>query len=80
MLTADRSVAALQLHEAIREQIRKTGKLPNNHSEITELPVPIDPATLQPYPFTRMDDSVRFETVHLSTGATIHVYEIRASK
>ncbi len=79
-LTADRTVAALQLHEAIRAHIRKTGKLPNNHEEITDLPVPLDPATLKPYPFTVTDDSVRFDVTHIATGKTIYAYEIRIGK
>jgi hypothetical protein len=46
-----RDLAALAAMEAIRMHAAETGKLPSSLTEITVVPVPMNPATGQPFPY-----------------------------
>lgn len=53
----ERRVAMLRTIEAIRMYAAAhDGKLPESLDAITEVPIPLDPATNQPFPFTREGD------------------------
>jgi hypothetical protein len=49
----DRRVAILRVVEAIRQHAATSGKLPETLSQVTEVPVPDDPATCKPFEFGR---------------------------
>jgi len=55
----DRSIAALRLLEAIRiHAAAHDGKLPDSLDQITEVPLPEDPATGKPFLYRRAGDAV----------------------
>ena len=47
-----RNFAALQVIEALRMHAAGTGKLPATLAEVTVVPVPVNPATGQPFAYT----------------------------
>jgi hypothetical protein len=58
----DRHIAALRAIEAIRAHVAKTGALPATLAEVTVLDVPNDPATGQPFIYTKTDTGVTIST------------------
>jgi hypothetical protein len=67
-LRVERRVAALRCVEAIRlHAAARGGKLPASLNDITEVPVPPDPATGQPFPY-----SARGDTATLTAGPYAH--------
>ena len=58
MLRADRQIAVLRVIEAIRMYAAShDGRLPESPDQITEVPVPNDPATGKPFLFSRSGDA-----------------------
>ncbi len=48
---SSRNMAALQAIEALRMHAAQTGKLPMALAEVSIVPVPLNPATVQPFPY-----------------------------
>jgi hypothetical protein len=79
----DRDFAALQTLEAIRAHLAETGALPEKLSDITVLPVPVNPATNEPFEYRLADGKATLEvppvrkTISPQSGKR---YEIIAAK
>jgi hypothetical protein len=54
----DRRIAALRCIEALRLHVKETGKLPASLSEVTLVPIPIDPFTGKQFQYTVRGDEV----------------------
>jgi hypothetical protein len=57
----ERDFAALQTLEAIRIHLAETGKLPQKLSDITAVPVPLNPATSEPFEYRLADGKATLE-------------------
>ena len=61
-----RQFAVLQVAEAIRMHAAKTGELPETLSEISVVPVPVNPVTREPFPYRLTDKGALLEMPTLS--------------
>jgi hypothetical protein len=61
-----RQFAVLQVAEAIRMHAAKTGELPETLSEISVVPVPVNPVTREPFPYRLTDSGAMLEMPTLS--------------
>jgi hypothetical protein len=74
----DRRIAALRTIEAIRMYAAEhDGQLPERLDEITRVPVPIDPATNQPFRYQRTGDTAVLEGVSLPNRPLRYEIQIR---
>jgi hypothetical protein len=78
----DRDFAALQTLEAIRIHLAETGKLPDKLSDITVVPVPLNPMTNEPFEYRLADGQATLEVPPSRKGLaqTAKRYEITAAK
>jgi hypothetical protein len=78
----ERDFAALQTLEAIRIHLAETGKLPDKLSDITAVPVPLNPMTNEPFDYRSADDKATLEVPPSRKGLaqTAKRYEITAAK
>jgi hypothetical protein len=79
----ERDFAALQTLEAIRIHLAKTGRLPEKLSDITAVPVPLNPVTNEPFEYRLMGDTATLEVPPTRNGLSPQSgkrYEITAAK
>jgi hypothetical protein len=79
----ERDFAALQTLEAIRAHLAQTGALPEKLGDITVLPVPLNPATNEPFEYRLADGKGMLEVPPVRKGLsplTGKRYEITAAK
>jgi hypothetical protein len=79
----DRDFAALQTLEAIRAHLAETGALPQKLSDITVVPVPLNPATNEPFAYRLVDGKATLEVPPTRKGMSPQSgkrYEITAAK
>lgn len=75
----DRQIAALRVIEALRMYgASHDGRLPEKLADITQVPMPLDPTTDQPFAYRLDGDTAHLESPVLR-GQTLH-YEIRMVK
>jgi hypothetical protein len=77
-----RDLAALAAVEAVRMHAAETGKLPSSLAEVTVVPVPMNPATGQPFPY-QLDaatGTATLEAPHVEAPQEARRYVIRLRK
>lgn len=79
----ERDFAALQTLEAIRAHLAETGKLPEKLSDITVVPVPLNPSTNEPFEYRLADGVATLEVPPVRKGLSPQLgkrYELSAAK
>jgi hypothetical protein len=79
----ERDFAALQTLEAIRAHLAETGSLPEKLSDITLLPLPLNPVTNEPFEYRLVDGKATLEVPPVRKGMSPQLgkrYEITAAK
>lgn len=79
----ERDFAALQTLEAIRAHLAETGALPEKLSDIKSVPVPLNPATNEPFEYRLADGKATLEVPPTRKGLSPQFgkrYEITAAK
>jgi hypothetical protein len=77
----ERRIAMLRTIEAIRlYAAAHDGKLPESLDAITEVPIPLDPATNQPFPFTREGDVAVVTTPEAGLPSPWPIFRISVRK
>jgi hypothetical protein len=64
----ERDFAALQTLEAIRAHLAETGNLPEKLSDITVLPLPVNPTTNEPFEYRLADGKATLEVPPVRKG------------